>query len=156
LQDVLYVSSLKKNLISISRLDKSGHICEFGNSKCNIKFHNIRVGLGHLQGYLYLLSLDNDYSVMNVYDATNNRKRDDETFSKLWHYHLGHILRGRIEHLIREEIFHSLDLSDLDQQYVDCIKGKFAKKKSYSEFGVIRNNSYLYLWPVPSKVCRWF
>ena len=34
---------------------------------------------------------------------------------------------GRIERLIREEILHSLDLSDLDQQCVDCIKGKFTK-----------------------------
>ena len=48
LNDVLYVPSLKRNLISISRLDKSGHICEFGNSVCNIKFHNLSVGLGHL------------------------------------------------------------------------------------------------------------
>jgi hypothetical protein len=86
LQDVLYVPSLKRNLISISRLDKSEHICEFGNSKCNIKFRNISVGFGHLQGDLYLLSLDNDYSMMNVCDATNKRKRDNETSSKLWHY----------------------------------------------------------------------
>jgi hypothetical protein len=57
LKDVLYVPILKRNLISVSRLDKLGHICEFGNSKCNIKFHNIFVGLGHLQGELYLLSL---------------------------------------------------------------------------------------------------
>jgi hypothetical protein len=96
LQDVLYVPSLKRNLISISRLDKLIHICEFGNSKCNIKFHNIRVGLGHLQGDLYLLSLDNDYFVMNVCDATNKYKRDDETFSKLCYCRLGHISRGEL------------------------------------------------------------
>jgi hypothetical protein len=29
LHDVLYIPSLKRNLISVSRLDKSGHICEF-------------------------------------------------------------------------------------------------------------------------------
>ena len=57
LNDVLYVPSLKRNLISISYLDRSGHICEFGNSKCNIKLHNISVGLGHLQGdILFALS----------------------------------------------------------------------------------------------------
>ena len=127
LHDVLYVPSLKRNLISVSRLDKSGHICEFGNSVCNIKFHNLSVGLGHLQGDLYLLSLDKVYSAMNVDDVSHKRKRDDETSSKLWHCRLGHISRGRIERLIREEILHSLDLSELDQQCVDCIKGKFAK-----------------------------
>ena len=119
-----YVPKLKRNLIFVSCLDKSGHICEFGNSKCNIKFHNISVGLGHLQADLYLLSLD-DYSVMNVNDVTHKRKRDDETSSKLWHCRLGHISWGRIERLIREEILHSLDLSELDQQCVYYIKGKF-------------------------------
>jgi hypothetical protein len=82
LQDVLYIPSLKRNLISVLRLDKSGHICEFGNSKCNMKFHNIRVGLGHLRGDLYLLSPDHDCSVMNVCGATNKRKHGDETSSK--------------------------------------------------------------------------
>ena len=88
-------------------------MCEFENSVCNIKFHNISVGLGHLQGDLYLLSLD-DYSMMNVNDVMHKRKCDDETSLKLWHCRLGHISRGRIERLIREEILHSLDLSELD------------------------------------------
>jgi hypothetical protein len=127
LLDVLYVPSLKRNLISVSRLDNSGHRCEFGNNKCVIKYHDICVGLGHLQGQLYSLSLDNDLSAMNVCDVSNKRKRFDETSSKLWHCRLCHISRGRIECLIREEILHSLDLSNLDQQCVDCIKGKFTK-----------------------------
>jgi hypothetical protein len=36
-----------------------------------------------LQGELYLLSLDKDYSAMNVCDVTNKHKRDDEISSKL-------------------------------------------------------------------------
>ena len=35
---------------------------------------------------------------------TNKRKRNDKTSPKWWHCHLGHILRWRIVHLIREEI----------------------------------------------------
>jgi hypothetical protein len=81
LDDVLYVPSLKRNIISVSHLDKSRYVCEFGNSVCNIKFHNISVGLGHLQGNLYLLSRDDNYFVMNVCDATHKRKRDNETSS---------------------------------------------------------------------------
>jgi hypothetical protein len=109
LDDILYVPNLKINLISISALDYSRHICEFGNNKCNIKYHNINVGLGYLQGKLYILSFDKDYSVMNVSDVSNKRKRNDETSSKLWHCYLGRISRGRMEHLVREEILHSLD-----------------------------------------------
>ena len=101
-------------------------MCEFGNSVCNIKFHNISVGLGHLQVDLYLLSLGDNYSVMNVCDTMHKRKRDNETSSKLWHCRLGHISKGRMERLIKDEILQELDFSD-SEQYISCIKGKYAK-----------------------------
>jgi hypothetical protein len=41
LDDVLYVPGLKRNLISVSALDTSGYITEFGNNKCIIKFNYI-------------------------------------------------------------------------------------------------------------------
>ena len=55
LDDVLYAPSLKRNLISVSALDDSGHICEFGNNQCVIKFNSINVGLAVRQGKLYML-----------------------------------------------------------------------------------------------------
>jgi hypothetical protein len=68
-----------------------------------------------------------------VCDVTNKCKKstsDNETSSKLWHCHLGHILRGRMERLIKE-ILQPHDFSDLDH-CIECIKGKFVKhvKKS--------------------------
>jgi hypothetical protein len=66
----------------------------------------------------------NDSSSANV---TKKRKRIDDASSKLWHYRLGHISRGRIERLIKESIFPHLEFSDLEQ-CVDCIKGKYVKK----------------------------
>ena len=73
-----------------------------------------------------MLSLDDNYSVMNVCDAMYKRKHDNETSSKLWHCRLGHISRGRMEHLIKDEILQELDFSD-SEQCIDCIKGKYAK-----------------------------
>jgi len=72
-----------------------------------------------------MLSLDNN-PVLNVCDNSAKRKRDDETSSKLWHCQLGHISKGRMERLIREEILHPLDFSD-SEQCIDCIKGKYVK-----------------------------
>jgi hypothetical protein len=86
------------------------------------------------QGMLYMLSL-NDFTVMNVCDVTNKRKRnnssDNETCSKLWHCHLDHISSERMEHLIKEEILAPLYFTDLDH-CIDCIKGKYVRhiKKS--------------------------
>ena len=60
------------------------------------------------------------------YNISNTCKFNDETSSKLWHYRLGHISRGRIERLIKDEILERLDFSD-SEQCIDCIKGKYAK-----------------------------
>ncbi len=60
---------------------------------------------------------------MNILNACNN----NETSSKLWHCRLGHISKGRMERLIKEEILQPLDFSNADH-CLDCIKGKFTKK----------------------------
>ena len=36
LKDVLFVPSLQRNLISVSRLDKDGYGCHFENGKCEL------------------------------------------------------------------------------------------------------------------------
>ena len=105
LSDVLYVPSLRRNLISVSRLDDDGYDCHFGNGKCQIVFNNKCVGLAFRQDKLYLLSLSenvNDVSTENKnvsssMNARNKRKRVYDVSSKLWHCHLAHISRGRIE-----------------------------------------------------------
>jgi hypothetical protein len=93
----------------------------------------IKIGLAIRRDILYLLLHS---KVVNVLDTSKNnpassgrkRKRSDEEISsKLWHYRLGHISRGRIERLIREHILHPLDFTDLEKCR-DCIKGKFAKQ----------------------------
>jgi hypothetical protein len=76
-----------------------------------------------------MLSL-NDFPMMNVCDVTNKRRKimtsDNETSSKLWHCHLCHILRGRMERLIKDEILEPLDFSDLGHS-IECIKEKYIK-----------------------------
>jgi hypothetical protein len=93
---VFYVPSLQRNFISLSLLEDDGYECLFGNNKCTIMFNDKVVGLAPRQDMLYMLSL-NDFPVMNVCDVTNKRKKsvsDNQTLSKLWLCHLGHILRG--------------------------------------------------------------
>jgi hypothetical protein len=97
LNSVLYVLSLRRNLISVSSLEDDGYECLFENNKCTIKVNDVIVGLAPRRGTLYILSLNN-FPVMNMYDVTNKRRRistsDNETSSKLWHCRLCHILRG--------------------------------------------------------------
>lgn len=123
LDDVLYVPSVKRNLISVSCLTERGFRVHFGHKECFIQFNDEIVGLALQQGNLYLLSLDN--SAMNAHDVVCNVKIN-ETSSKLWHCRLGHISKGRMERLIKEEILHSLHFTE-DNPCLDCIKGKFTK-----------------------------
>jgi hypothetical protein len=45
LHNVLYVPSLRRNLISVSCLDDDGYDCQFGNRQCLILFDNKVMGL---------------------------------------------------------------------------------------------------------------
>jgi hypothetical protein len=143
LNNVLYVPSFRRNLISVASLEDDGYECLFGNNKCTIKFDDVIIGLASHRGMLYMLSL-NDFPVMNVCDVTNKRRRittsNNETSLKLCHYRLGHISRGRMEHLIKEEILAPLDFSDLCH-CIECIKGKYVKH--IKRMGVTRSSGVL-------------
>jgi hypothetical protein len=65
-----------------------------------IKYNYEDVCLAYLQDKLYFLSLYE--SVLNVCDDKVKRFSRNETSSKFWHSHLGHISWRRIEHLIKE------------------------------------------------------
>jgi hypothetical protein len=104
------------------------------------------VGLTFRQDKLYMLSMYENVNVVyndeNVVckekgssstNVSSKRKRcDDATSVKLWNYHLGHISRGRIEMLIKNDILISLDFSNSDY-CIDCIKEKYAKQVKKGE-----------------------
>jgi hypothetical protein len=133
LRDILYVPSLRRNLIPVSRLDDQHIHYYFGDRQCVIQFDNKDVGLFVRRDMFYLLSHSDVVTVLDTLETEatgSGRKRkwsDGETSFKLWHYRLDHISRGRIEHLVKEQILHPLDFTDLEQSK-DCIKGKFAKQ----------------------------
>src|SRR3989337_3342068 len=57
LHDVLYVPSMKRNLVSVSCLDDDGYVCHFGNKQCIIMYDGNNVGLVFRQDKLYVISL---------------------------------------------------------------------------------------------------
>jgi len=124
LKDIVYVPSMRRNLISVSILDKCGYTFEFGNGKLIVYFNSIIIGSGVLYDRLYMMNL-NDMYINSV--IGHKRSRVDENSSMLWHRCLGHISRPRIERLIKEGILHDLDFSDFDT-CVDCVKGKLTVK----------------------------
>jgi hypothetical protein len=113
LYDVLYVPSMRRNLIYVSCLDDDRFDCLFGKKQCLIIFNDEIVGCAFRHDKLYLLSIKDSINVVssennvNVSSSKNKRKRIDDVSSKLWHRRLGHILRGRIERLVKKSILPS-------------------------------------------------
>ena len=88
LNETFIVPSFRRNLISISILDKFKFSCSFGNSKLSLFENSKLVGTGSLSSYdnLYLLdtiALFNES--LHLSTRGINRKLTKENFSMLWH-----------------------------------------------------------------------
>ncbi|KAK9074591.1 hypothetical protein SSX86_007189 [Deinandra increscens subsp. villosa] len=99
LLDTLYVPRITRNLVSVRKLDDGYHVA-FGNGKVTISLNSRVLGNGYLDGNLYKLNLDDQFSKSllsyNVNENIKKRKREMETSSMLWHQRLGHISRDRM------------------------------------------------------------
>jgi GAG-pre-integrase domain len=145
LHDVVYIPSMIRNLISISRLDACGFMFQFENNELRLYHNSKYIDSELLCDNLYKLYLDYLFSEsllsLNVTDINRGIKRNREGrySSKLWHYRLCHILRDRMQRLIKNEILPTLDFSDFDN-CIECVKGKFVKE---NKKGVIRSGGLL-------------
>ncbi|KAJ9562866.1 hypothetical protein OSB04_008026 [Centaurea solstitialis] len=149
LQNTLYVPTITRNLISVSKLKYDGYSFYFNDDDNDVILyrHKLVVGFGKLEGDLYKLNLDNKFSEsllpinVNVCECSNKnkRKRDNEISSRLWHKRLGHISKERMKRLIKDGIIENLDFSDFDP-CVNCIKGKMTNK---NKKGANRSSSLL-------------
>ena len=64
---------------------------------------------------LYLLETVSSYNEnLHFSSRDTKRKLEKEKSASLWHKHLGHISKARIERLVSDKILGSLDFTDLD------------------------------------------
>ncbi|KAD4384941.1 hypothetical protein E3N88_25109 [Mikania micrantha] len=129
LYDTLYIPEISRNLVSGPKLDMDGFYVSHGNGRLTISSNSQVFGTGLLDGGLYKLELDDDFSRsllsynINENSTKTKRKRDLETSSMLWHQRLGHISRDRLSRLVKDEVLPSLDFTDFGT-CVKCLKGK--------------------------------
>ncbi|KAJ9696926.1 hypothetical protein PVL29_008922 [Vitis rotundifolia] len=130
LQNVAYIPSLRRNLISVSILDRQGYTFHFEGGKVDIFCNSVLIGNAVLFGNLYSLSLHHgplcDSSSVNSVIGCK-RARLNLSSSMLWHKRLGHISRQRLERLVRDGVLSNLDFSDFETCVV-CLKGKMTAK----------------------------
>ena len=120
--------SFRRNLVSVSSLDKFGYSCSFGNNKISL-FHNSNfIGTGSLIDNLYMLdTVTFNNEILNS-DAKGTKRKLNENSAILWHKRLGHISKERIQRLVNDGILDPLDLTDF-QVCIECIKGKQTNTK---------------------------
>jgi hypothetical protein len=78
LRDILYVPSLRRNLIPVSRLDDQHIHYYFGDRQCVIQFDNKDVGLFVRRDMFYLLSHSDVVTVLDTLETEatgSGRKR---------------------------------------------------------------------------------
>jgi len=129
LLETLYILSLSRNLVSLSKLDITGYSFNFGNGYFSLFKHNHLIGTSVLCDDLHKLKLDGLYDVTILtlyYNVGTKHSLVNEQSAFLWYKRLGHISRKRMEKLIKDEILPDLDFTDLNI-CVDCTKGKQTK-----------------------------
>ena len=124
LNNVYYVPSICKNIISVSCLDKDGYVFTISNSCMSISKDGIFYANATIQDGLYLLD-ENDKHILNI----NNKrlKVSHENKTLLWHYRLGHISEKRIKKLQESNLLGLLDC-DAIETCESCLVGKMTKK----------------------------
>ena len=144
LNETYVVPSFRRNLVSISILDKFGYTCSFGNNKFSLFQNSNLVGTGSLSyvDNLYMLDTVASYhETLQLSTQGLKRKLTDENSSSLWHKRLGHISKRRIERLVLDGILDVLDFADFEI-CTNCIKGKQTNTR---RFGANRATDVLQL-----------
>ncbi|KAL8116619.1 hypothetical protein AgCh_022965 [Apium graveolens] len=122
LEDCFYVPVIRRNIISVSCLDKKGFSFTIKNNSCSFAFNDLTYGVARLFNGLYVLDLDNP-----VCNIENKRlKMNDSNQTYLWHCRLGQINEKRISKLHKDGYLDKFDFESY-QECESCLLGKMTK-----------------------------
>lgn len=126
LSDVLYVPELSFNLLSISKVTKSGKVSEFSDNLCKIKEKTGNcVAVAEKVGNLYhLLTCSDDHKV-NVSDCATKLN------ANIWHRRFGHLGIQNLKLLASKDLVSDFNLNVADEfDFCEpCVNGKNHRSK---------------------------
>ena len=94
--DTFIVPTFRRNLVSVSNLDKFRYTCTFGNRKVSIKYENNIIGTGTLlqDSNLYLLNIVTPSNlILHTTMRGSKLKSPSSNSYSLWHRRLGHLTK---------------------------------------------------------------
>jgi len=101
LNNVLHVSTIRKNLVSTSLLVKNGFKCVFVSDKVVVSKKEIYVGKGYLTEGLFKLNVMVVDSMNKIVASSYLLESND-----LWHIRLGHINYKTLRKLINFNLYY--------------------------------------------------
>ncbi|GJS22623.1 retrotransposon protein, putative, ty1-copia subclass [Tanacetum coccineum] len=123
-----FVRTITRGVVSISYLVDSGYIQTFMNYGISVlKYDVFYFNAISLNG-IYEIDMHNLYpNVSSIYNVSNKRAKHALDSTYLWHCHLGHINKKRMEMLQRNGILQPTHNESLEK-CKSCISGKMARK----------------------------
>ena len=131
LNNVLYVPSLRRNLVSGALLDKVGLNLVFEADKIIISRGGVFVGKVYLSGGLFVLNIVQE--IVNNASISNSAYIVDSI--NLWHGRLGHVKIASIKMTRKIELIATIKADDFSKCHI-CVEAKHAKKPF--KFGISR------------------
>lgn len=120
LNSVLYVPTIRKNLVSTSLLVKNGFKCVFVSDKVVVSKNEMYVGKGYLTEGLFKLNVMVVDSMNRIAASSYLLESND-----LWHIRLGHVNYKTLRKLINLEVLPKFECNKSKCQI--CIESKFVK-----------------------------
>src|SRR5215813_7771683 len=132
LNNVLYIPSFRRNLISVSKLLDDGYSISFNNNLVIISRNRLTIYTGNSENNLYVLRPLTHSTLLNtemfkVEKPKTKRQRISQDDTYLWHLRLGHISLDQIDRLIKDGVLSQLKLGTLPV-YKSCLEGKMTKR----------------------------
>ncbi|CAL8167240.1 unnamed protein product [Prunus armeniaca] len=126
LVDVVYIPSMKRNLISIRKLVKSNLQFEFNESGFSSFRNKVMIDNGFLNDGMFRLNCKKpnpSTANLNINLISTKRKANKEESYRLWHMRLGHVSNERTNLLNKENLLPPLNHHDNDNVCIECVKG---------------------------------
>lgn len=86
--ETFVLPSIRRNLISISILDKSGYTCSFGNNKFSLSYDSNVVGYDSLNDNLDMFDIKYPYNKIMQIESHGTKRKLNENSVNLWHKRL--------------------------------------------------------------------
>nr|KAJ0208654.1 hypothetical protein LSAT_V11C400165350 [Lactuca sativa] len=121
-QDTCIVPSFRRNLVSVSKLDKFGYYCSFGNGEFSLTLNSNVIGSGSLTYCVKLYMLDNVTlynEILHLDSRGTKRKLNNENSATLWHKRLCHISKLRMGRLVSDGVLSNRNL--ICHQVIDLL-----------------------------------